>query len=132
MEQITINFEAGLRTLYPTAMDVLRAMAARAVAGGKQMKSIAADMDMSASELSRRLNADINENDTRVFDIVALDGFMRATGSTLIIDWLIEGHIADQQALADRVRQVAVRELARMVPEIQRLMAAVGTGAAPR
>lgn len=129
MEQITINFEPGLRTLYPTVMDVLRAMAARAVAGGKQMKSIAADMDMSASELSRRLNADINENDTRVFDVALLDAFMRATGSTLVIDWLVEGHMADQHAMEDRVRQVAVRELARMVPEIQRLMAAAGAGA---
>jgi AraC-like DNA-binding protein len=118
MEQMTINFEAGLRTRYPTIYHVLRAMAERSA---KPLKAIAADLDMSSSELSRRLNADLNENDTRVFDIRFLDGFTRATCSTLVIEWLIEGHMV----APEKAQQRAVRELARMLPQISALLDAV-------
>jgi len=121
MDQLTINFEPGLRERYPTIYHVLRAMAERS---GRAMKAIAADMDMSSSELSRRLNADLNENDTRVFDIGFLDcgdkGFMKATGSTLVIEWLAEGHL--DKVNPDRVRQRAASELAQLLPRLAQLM----------
>lgn len=127
MEQLTINFEAGLRERYPTIYHVLRAMAERS---GRPMKAIAADMDMSSSELSRRLNSDLNENDTRVFDIAFLDagdkGFMKATRSTLVIEWLAEGHL--DQVNPDRQRQRALSELASLMPRLGALLAAAGDG----
>lgn len=127
MDQLTINFEPGLRERYPTIYHVLRAMAERS---GRAMKAIAADMDMSSSELSRRLNADQNENDTRVFDIGFLDagekGFMKATRSTLVIEWLAEGHL--DQVNPDRQRQRAISELARLMPQIGALLALAGDG----
>lgn len=121
MDQLTINFEAGLRERYPTVYHVLRAMAERS---GRPMKAIAADMDLSSSELSRRLNADLNENDTRVFDIGFLDVYMRATRSTLVIEWLAEGHL--DQVNPERVRQRATSELARLLPRIAELVAVAG------
>jgi hypothetical protein len=133
MEQLTINFEAGLRERYPTIYHVLRAMAERS---GRPMKAIAGDMDMSATDLSRRLNADLNENDTRVFDIGFLDagdkGFMKATRSTLVIEWLAEGHM--DQVNPDRIRNRAVSELARLLPQITQLVALTqeGKGTADR
>lgn len=125
MDQLTINFEPGLRERYPTIYHVLRAMVERS---GRSTKAIAADMDMSSSELSRRLNADLNENDTRVFDIAFLDcgekGFMKATRSTLVIEWLAEGHL--DQVNPDRQRQRAVAELVRLLPTISNLVEASG------
>lgn len=127
MDQLTINFEPGLRERYPTIYHVLRAMAERS---GRPMKSIAADMDMSASDLSRRLNADLNENDTRVFDIGFLDagekGFMKATRSTLVIEWLAEGHLDNVQP--ERQRQRAISELAKLMPKVAELLALAGDG----
>lgn len=127
MDQLTINFEPGLRERYPTIYHVLRAMVERS---GRQMKAIAADMDMSQTELSRRLNADLNENDTRVFDIGFLDagekGFMKATRSTLVIEWLAEGHL--DQVNPDRQRQRVVSELAQLLPKVAELLAMAGEG----
>ncbi|HEY8356511.1 MAG TPA: hypothetical protein VIL30_03530 [Ramlibacter sp.] len=129
MDQLTINFEPGLRERYPTIYHVLRAMAERSQ---RSMKAIAADMDMSSSELSRRLNADLNENDTRVFDIGFLDagdkGFMKATRSTLIIEWLAEGHM--DQVNPARQQQRALTELSRLLPQLNALVAAAGVGKA--
>ena len=127
MEQLTINFEAGLRERYPTIYHVLRAMAERS---GKALKTIAGDMDMSSSELSRRLNSDLNEADTRVFDIRFLDAFMKETGSTLVLEWLAEGHL--DQANPDRVKQRVALELAKMLPRMQELMALVSKEGAAR
>lgn len=125
MDQLTINFEPGLRERYPTIYHVLRAMAERS---GRALKAIAADLDMSSSELSRRLNADQNENDTRVFDILFLDVFMKATKSTLVIEWLAEGHM--DQANPERQRNRAVSELSRLLPRVAELLALAGDGKA--
>lgn len=121
MEQMTINFEGGLRARYPTICDVMRASLALSK---RSQKAIAADMDMSPSELSRRVNADLNDNDTRVFNVADLDKFIKAVGNTLVIEWQIEGHMVSAD---DRDKRL-LREFARRAPEILELMAQLSAG----
>ena len=52
MNQLSIDFEPGLVGKYQTAMDAIRAAV---YSSTRPMKAIAADMDISQSELSRKL-----------------------------------------------------------------------------
>jgi len=86
MEQITIRFDAGLVESYPTLKELI---AARVHSQGRPQKAIAADLDLSPSDLSRKLSA--GENDShRNFDINLLVRFIETTGDKTAIDWLVE------------------------------------------
>lgn len=82
--QIELNFEGGLLQQFPEFKDAVRASVYDC---GKPLKVIAAEMDLSQSELSRKLND--NPNDPRNFTVRDLELFIPATGSFLIIDWLL-------------------------------------------
>lgn len=81
---MALELDPSLPEKYPRFMDVIRA---QAYTCGKPMKAIAADMDLSQSELSRKLSD--NPSDPRNFTAEDLDKFIPATGSHLVIDWLI-------------------------------------------
>jgi len=106
MKQIQIDFDAGLTQRYPELMDVVRAAA---YACGKPLKTVAADMDLSQSELSRKL-AD-NPNDPRELNVHELPGFIKATGKPGhdVIYWLIEQFIEDPQTRQQRAMDMLVQ-----------------------
>lgn len=86
MQQITIRFDAGLVESYPTIKELI---AARVHQQGRPQKAVAADLDLSPSELSRRLSG--SDSDThRNFDVNLLVRFIEETGDKTPIDWLVE------------------------------------------
>lgn len=112
--QLTLQFETGLVERWPTAMDYVRHCVHSAA---RPMKSVAADMDLSASDLSRKLAE--NPGDTRRFTLGDLERYIEATGDARPINWLVERFLGEpkdhQQAVLD--------QLATMLPALTQLLA---------
>lgn len=82
--QLTLSFEPSLPERFPT----LRAYVAhRTPLLAKSAKVIAAEMDMSPSTLSRKLNP--SEGDTQRFNLDDLEAFLESTGDApAVIEYL--------------------------------------------
>lgn len=114
--QMTLAFEPGLVERYPALMDCLRAC----VHGhDKPMKTIAADMDMSTSDLSRKLAG--NPNDPRHFHVDDLERYVQATGDTTPIAYLAAKYLQDDDARRMQVVNQATRLLAELGPVLAAL-----------
>ncbi len=112
--QMTLDLEPGLVDRYPTAMDCLRASV---YAGRRPMKTIAADMDLSSSALSRKLAQD--PDDPRRFSVDDLEAYIRATGDTTVVEYLAAKHL---QSDATRHTQ-ALNQASRLLQELGPLLA---------
>ncbi len=120
MRQVEINFEAGLTEQFPQFRDVVKA----AVYGcGRAFKLVAADLDMTSSELSRKLGD--NPNDPVNFPLHMLPELIRATGDKRPVYWLVESFLEDE----DTRRARAVAQMAEILPRLQALLNAATTGA---
>ena len=75
MRQLSLTLEAGLLQQFPEFRDVVRASV---YSCGRPFKQIAADLDMSLSELSRKLSE--NPADPVHFPLTRLPELVRATG----------------------------------------------------
>lgn len=97
--QYQLDFDAGLTTRYRTLMDCVRATVEQC---SRQKQLIAGDLDLSPSELARKLAE--NPNDTRYLRAAELDDLISATGSAghQIVHWLIEKHLEDPETRKDR------------------------------
>ena len=111
--QIALDFDPGLREQFPRFMDCVRASVYRC---GRPFKAIAADLNMSSSELSRRLSE--NPSDPIPFHLEDLPALMRSTGSTLPAQWLVLEFLNDP----DAARRAAEAELAQLLPKISALL----------
>lgn len=101
--QLTINFEAGLTESYSSCREFV---AARVHQQGKAQKVIAADMDYSPSDLSRKLAQ--NPDDSRRFTLDDLEKYMQTTGDTQPVLYLAEKYLADSSdEIASLERQLA-------------------------
>ena len=119
--QYEIDFEPGLIEQFSEFGDCVRASV---YSCGKQLKSVAADLDLSASMLSRMLNT----NDPSVnFPQHRMAELIRATGDLRPVFWLIETFCQDDDAR----RTQAVRELARLVPMLNSAMERAGLNDEP-
>lgn len=118
--QGALDFEPGLTERYPQFIDAIRA---QIYTCGKPLKTVAGDMEMSPSELSRKLND--NPADPRRFTIDDLERLVPATGSLLVIHWLVEKFVQDPAERRDR----AISEIQKQLPEFMALLkAATGGG----
>lgn len=88
--QLTLSFEAGYAECYATCREFV---ASRVHMQGRPQKVIAADMDYSPSDLSRKLAQ--NPDDSRRFTLDDLERFMETTGDTSPIYYLVEKFIAE-------------------------------------
>lgn len=97
--QMTLNFEPSLPDRFPT----LRAyIAHRTPLLAKSAKTIAADMDMSPSTLSRKLNP--TEGDTQRFNLDDLEAFLDSTGDApAVIEYLAAKYMDSPDARKARV-----------------------------
>lgn len=109
--QLTLDFEPGMIERYPTAMHRLRAAV---YASMKPMKTIAADMDMSTSTLSRKLSED--PEDPRRFSLDDLEKYIAATGDTSVVEYLAVRYLESAEAKQSRVVNEAHRLLAELAP----------------
>ena len=113
MRQISIPLETSLVRQFPRFMDCVRA----SVYGcNRQFKAIAADLDMRASELSRKL-AD-NPDDNVHFPVERLPELVQATGDSRPVLWLAESFLDDAGAR----KQHAVDRISALLPELTALL----------
>jgi hypothetical protein len=118
--QLTLDFLPGLAELHGSA---LACVDAQIKSSGKPLKTIAADMDLSSSELSRKLAN--NPNDTRHFTLNDLEAYVKATGNTTPILYLVQKYCVDTEV---KQRQ-ALAALALQVPSLIALLKAAGVQA---
>lgn len=117
--QLTLDLEPGLVERFPTAMDCLRASV---YAGRAPLKTIAAEMDLSASTLSRKLAQD--PDDPRRFSVDDLEHYIKATGDTAVVEYLAAKYLQSDESR----RLQAVNTVARLLPELASLMATLKGG----
>ncbi|MGE0521391.1 MAG: phage regulatory CII family protein [Candidatus Binatia bacterium] len=106
MSQLTLELNLGLLQRYRTLRECVHHTALDYPRG---MKALAAECDLSESELSRRLNP--TDGDKRSCDVDLAVTIMEVTGDLRPLHWLIAKFIPSEQ---DR-RQAAVDTLAQML-----------------
>lgn len=101
--QLNLNFEAGVVESYGSCREYI---AARVHQQGRPQKSIAADMDYSPSDLSRKLAQ--NPDDSRRFTLDDLERFVQVTGDTQPILYLAEKYLSqtDEAALLRQIEEL--------------------------
>lgn len=114
--QLTLDFEPGLAERHDSLLACIRQCA---YTYRSPLKTIAADMDQSQSDLSRKLSG--NPDDPRRFSVEDLERFIRATGDTRPILYLVEKFMAD----AETKQRAAHEQLARMLPDVLALIKTV-------
>ena len=112
---MTFSFEASLPDRFPT----LRAYVAhRTPLLNKSAKVIAADMDISPSLLSRKLNP--SEGDTQRFNLDDLESYLAATGdAAAVIEYLAAKYMDTEAARKAR----ALSRVERLAEELSSAMA---------
>lgn len=111
--QLTIDFTPGLTERHESLLDCVRECA---YTNRNPLKTIAADMDLSQSELSRKLAN--NPEDPRKMSVGDLEKFIVATGDTTPIYYLIERYLQDDSAK----QKQAVSALVKAMPDILALL----------
>lgn len=115
--QLTLNLEPGLGARYPSLKACVRS---RIYADPRPAKTIAADMDLSESELTRKLSD--NPNDTRNLNCDDLEAYIDKTGDTTPIYYLI-----DKYAIAEESKRAyAAADLARLLHQAHAIAATLG------
>jgi hypothetical protein len=115
--QHTLNFEPGMSERWTSLKACVRE---RVYAHTKPLKTIAADMDLSQSELSRKL-AD-NPGDQRNLSCDDLEAYIAKSGDVTPIFYLIEKYAVDPEMK----RAYAAAELAKALPGILALAKQLG------
>lgn len=111
--RITIEFQPGLSERHPKALDCVRECA---YTHKSPLKTLAADMDLSQSDLSRKLAH--NPDDPKRFTLDDLERFLDATGDMRPIYYLIEKYLTDQE---ERQRR-SLAELIQLAPQLAALI----------
>lgn len=122
--QLTLNFEPALPDRFPT---LRKYVAHRVHVHQKSAKTIAADMDMSPSLLSRKLTSgeSPDDKDTQRFNCDDLESYLQSSGDApAIIEYLAAKYMDTPEARKARV-------LARVESMLPDLMAALATMRAP-
>lgn len=115
--QLTLDFQPGLTERYDSALDCVRACVHTNV---KPLKAIAAEMDLSSSDLSRKLSC--NPDDPRRFTLSDLEGYVQVTGDVTPILYLAQKYCADETFK----QKEALAALANLAPQIASLLKAAG------
>lgn len=115
--QLTLDFMPGLADRHQTALDCVRECA---YTNRNPLKTIAADMDMSQSELSRKLSG--NPDDSRRFTLDDLERYIESTGDVTPIYYLVEKYLEDNRIKRDR----ALTELVKLAPQLAALIKQAG------
>lgn len=114
--QLTLNFEAALPERFATLREFI---AHRVQVQAKPAKTIAGDMDMSPSTLSRKLSP--GETDTQRFNVDDLEAYMRETKDFSAIEYLAAKYLH-----SDEHRQArAIARIEALATEFTRALAAL-------
>lgn len=117
--QMTLNFEPGLTERFKTWDEVL---AAAVYGSRKGLNAVAADLDMSPSELTRRLNpATDDPRPLRTKDGI---GIIEATQDFRPVHWLIEKFLRDPEA----AKNDALAQIPALIEQLQALAVTASSG----
>lgn len=116
-QQLTLNFEPGLAEKHRSLKNCVRE---RIYGSGKALKIIGADMDLSETELTRKL-AD-NPNDTRNLNCDDLEAYLDASHDLTPIYYLIEKYAVSTEAKS----AYAAAELVKLLPAVLALAKQAG------
>lgn len=119
--QLTLNFEPTLPEKFRTLRDFL---AFRVQVQARPAKTIAGDMDMSPSTLSRKLTP--GDGDTQRFNVDDLEHYMTVTGDTSAIEYLASKFLCSDESR--RARTIARVEV--LATELERTLAQLKEAAA--
>lgn len=119
--QLTLELQLGLLQRYRSLRECVHHVA---LDFPKGMKALAAECDLSQSELSRRLSP--TDGDPRSLDVDLMVRIIDATGDLRPLHWLVARFVPTDAAR----RQSAVDNLATLMPQIAALLA--DAGAEPR
>lgn len=104
--QYELRFDAGYTDRFPTFMDAIR----HVVYGGKaRPKNIAADLDLSQSELSKMISGLEN----RRFPVQRLDELIEATGDLTPVYWLVEKFCLEDAITDEQLKRALMESLER-------------------
>lgn len=117
--QLPLEFEPGLTERHPSLLACCHEAAVRSE---RPLKAIAADMDLSSSDLGRKLAP--ADNDPRRLSVDELVRLIEATGDLSPIHWLIERFALDD----DHKQRRAQAELAKLLPNLIALAKQAGVG----
>ncbi|MFY9460438.1 MAG: phage regulatory CII family protein [Aquabacterium commune] len=119
--QLTLSFEPSLPERFPTLRSYI---AHRTPLLNKSAKVIAADMDMSPSTLSRKLNP--SDGDTQRFNLDDMEAFLESTGDApAVIEYLAAKYMDSPEARKAR----ALTKVERLAEEMASAMAALRAAA---
>lgn len=119
-QQLTLNFEPSLPERWPSLREFV---AYRTQVGGKSMKVVAADMDLSPSTLSRKLNP--TDGDTQRLNLDDFEAWLRATGDAgAIVEYLAAKYLDDDGARQARV----VGQVERLLGDLSNLLPMLKSG----
>jgi hypothetical protein len=119
--QLTLNFEPTLPEKYRSLRDF---MAYRVQVQAKPAKTIAGDMDMSPSTLSRKLTP--GDGDTQRFNVDDLETYINVTKDTTPIEYLAAKYLQ-----SDASRQArAIARVENLATELANALCAIKKGAA--
>ncbi len=111
--QMTLDFQPGITERFSSILDCVRQ---GAYTHRNPLKTIAADMDMSQSDLSRKLAG--NVDDPRRLSVDDFEKYLHATGDMTPIYYLVEKYLVDDELSQRR----AISQLAKQLPEILALI----------
>ena len=106
--QITLKLDAGLADCYDSCREYV---AARLHQLGRPQKVVAADMDYSPSDLTRKLAQ--SPNDSRRFTLDDLEKYILVTGDTKPVYYLVEKYLSpydEKEALLRRLKEIEQSE----------------------
>lgn len=114
--QMTLNFEPSLPDKYPSLRDFI---AYRVQVQQKPAKTIAGDMDMAPSMLSRKLTP--SEGDTQRFNVDDMENYIRTTGDTTPIEYLASKYLCSGESRKAR----AIARVENLATELANALAAI-------
>lgn len=114
--QLGLDLDPGLIDQFPEFRDVVRASVYDC---GRPFKSVAADLDMSVSELSRKLSD--NPNDPVNFPLHRLPELVVATDDKRPLHWLNAKFLESEEARRSR----AINDLHNLLPQVHAALRAV-------
>jgi len=118
--QLQLDFQPGLTAEYETLLACVRTVVYR---NDKPAKEIAADMDLSQSDLSRKLSG--NAGDKRRLSVDEMVRICEITADLTPVHWLIEKfHMSDKQR-----QQRAATEFMKQLPHAIALLRQMGVKA---
>jgi hypothetical protein len=118
--QLTLNFEPGLAERHKSLKACVRE---RVYGNGKPLKAIAGDMDLSETELTRKLAG--NPKDKRNLSVDDLEAYLTASGDVTPIYYLIEKFAVSLESK----QAFAAAELVKILPIVAALARQAGVKA---